>query len=144
MKTIFGNKLYDTETAKLIFTYKNAQVKNGEGQCIFEQLYFKRNGAYFLYKEGPESEAFHNLKLGDCPHEKTQHIFALTYDQARDWAEKVMPVDDYLMVFGAPEEETRTKINVCMSSAQADKIRQLAAKAGVSLADYILSRVLGE
>ena len=127
MKRIIQNKVYNSETAKKIGMVWLGSEFDRTG---WEELYRKKTGNFFL--------------LTHRYSDQSEYITPLSYEAAQAWAESNLVADDYIEIFGNPEEETRTKINVCMSAAQAAKIRQLAAKENMSLADYILSRVLDE
>ena len=142
MKKILSGKVYDTATAKLVGDWDNGHFTNYFEYCS-ESLYRKKSGEFFIHGQGHALSKYaghsgSNTGWGE-------KIIPLTYEAAQKWAEEHLDAEDYIALFGEPEkDDSRTKINVCMSSAQADKIKQLAARAGMSLSDYIVSKVLSE
>ena len=141
MKKIINGKRYDTETAR-----KVASCGHGDGPRDFryycETLYCKRSGEYFLAGEGGPMTKYArpvgNSRTGG------ENVFPLTYEQARDWAEREMDADAYEAEFGpAPESDERVVLSVSMDAATADRIRKAAAAAGVSVSAMIASKFPG-
>ena len=138
MKRIINGRRYDTDTAREV-----ASCSHGDGPRDFryysETLYCKRSGEYFLAGEGGPMTKYArpvgNARTGG------ENVFPLTYEQARDWAEREMDADDYEAEFGpAPESDERVVLSVSMDAATADRIRKAAAAAGVSVSALIASR----
>lgn len=99
MKKIRNGKLYDTDTAQLIDSYQ--YLGEGDTRYVYEELYRKKTGEYFLYGEGgPASCWACNEGYGYCAGEG---IRPLTDEEARVWAEEHMDADDYLEYFTAEE-----------------------------------------
>ena len=51
MKAVIYRKLYDTDTATLLATWENSYYPTNS-KHIYEALYQKKNGEYFLYGVG--------------------------------------------------------------------------------------------
>lgn len=99
MKKIRNGKLYDTDTAKCIGSYQ--YLGESDFHYVYEELYRKKTGEYFLYGEGgPASRLACNEGYGYCAGEG---IRPLTDEQAREWAEEHMDADEYLKYFNAEE-----------------------------------------
>ncbi|MBQ3330279.1 MAG: hypothetical protein IJG87_03775 [Ruminococcus sp.] len=139
MKKIIKNRVYDTDAAKLIAAVKNDRYIGPDRKPLEELLYQKKNGEFFLFRPNlAESNAAHNLGISSCPHDKENHIFALTYEQARKWGELEMPADDWLAIFGEPEEDdSKAQIHVNLSKAAIAKLKQAAQKDGQTVSAYI-------
>lgn len=144
MKKIIKNKVYDTATAQRCGEYEPNPYRS-DFSYFCETLYRKKTGEFFIHGEGNAASKY-SRSCGQNERCGSEKIIPLTYEEAQAWAEEHLDGDGYIAIFGEPEEEddTRTKINVCMSSAQAARIKQLAAQAGQSLSDFIVSQVLGE
>ena len=139
MKRIIENRVYDTDTAKLIATVKNDRHIGADRKTLEESLYQKKNGEFFLYRPNlAGTDAAHNIGISSCPHDKENHIFALTYEQACKWGESEMSADDWLAVFGEPEEDdSKAQIHVNLSKAAIIKLKQAAQKDGQTVSAYI-------
>ena len=81
MKEIFNGRLYDTDTARVVFT------TSGYNDTF--TLYRKRNGRFF--KEIIE-------------HGRGGYLEPMTLSEAKDLCIQVMSVDDYISEFGAVPE----------------------------------------
>lgn len=101
MKKIIGGKKYDTETAKFCgeYTYSNARDFNHFG----ERLYQKKNCEFFLYGEGGATSKY-GRSCGQNEWCGSEQIIPLSENEARDWAEKYLDVEEYISLFGEPEE----------------------------------------
>lgn len=139
MKKIIDGKKYDTDTAR-----KVASCEHGDGPRDFryysESLYCKRTGEYFLAGEGGPMTLYSH-RTGDNSWSGGEAIFPLTYEQAREWAEREMDADAYEKEFGpAPESGERVVLSISMDAATADRIRKEAAAAGLSVSALIASK----
>lgn len=85
----------------------------GETSC--KTLYRKKTGEYFLYEESGK-------------------IIPLTYEEAQAWAEEHLDGDEYIAIFGEPEEDGSVEaLNIRISSGRMTKLRQAASREGMSL-----------
>ena len=94
MKQIINGKMYNTETAKYIDYYTNNRGRN-DYNYVREELYLKKTGEFFLYRE------FYAYGEGGGFRER---IYPLTVDEAKNWVENKSGVDTYIELFGEPEE----------------------------------------
>lgn len=125
MKKIINNKVYNTDTAKKVGMIWIGPELDRTG---WEELYRKKTGEFFTL--------YHRYN------DHFEKITPLTYDEAQEWAEKHLDGDDYINIFGEPEESDETaNLHIQISKSAYTKIKQAAAKQGVSLAKYIESIV---
>ena len=126
MKKVIKNKVYDTRTAKKCGEYEPNPYKN-DFHWFCESLYQKKTGEFFLHGEGNAASPYNE----SCGSEK---IRPLTYEEAQEWAEEHLDGDDYIAIFGEPEEDGSVEaLNVRISSARMTKLRQAASRDGLTL-----------
>ena len=100
MKKIIFEKLYDTETAKLIGTYNSNNLPHDE-MDILEELYQKQNGEFFIYGKGSNS----TMLPADYQYCPNGHYFEPLDDKsAQEWVMFYLDADVYIELFGIPEE----------------------------------------
>lgn len=137
MKKIIKNKLYDTDTAKFLGEYA-PNPDQGNFSYFCETLYRKKTGEFFLHGEGNAASKYaHSCGQNErCGGEK---IVPLTYAEAQAWAEEHLDGDDYIAIFGEPEEDNGSvaALNIRISAAKMQKLRQAAGKQGVSLVELV-------
>lgn len=139
MKKIIHGKVYDTGTAQLVGAWDNGIY--GEISSMSETLYRKRTGEFFLLGEGG-SQTQYATSLGDNRWASGSQIMPLTWDSARQWAEKHLDADQYAAIFGpVAEDDSRTVVTLSMSVGAVDKAKRAAAQSGVSLSAYIESLI---
>ena len=119
MKKVIKNKVYDTDKAHRLGEYE-------PDPCHSETFYRKRTGEFFLHE-----------CCGD------EQIIPLTYQSAQAWAEEHLDGEDYIAIFGEPEEDNGsvTVLNIRISAAKMQKLRQAAGKRGVSLVKLVESMI---
>jgi len=135
MKKIIKGRLYDTETAKELGSdgYSNRR----DFHYWEETLYQKRTGEFFVYGEGGAASKYAE-SVGLNEWSSGERIMPLSYTEAREWAEEHLNGDEYIEIFGEPEEDdTKQKITLSLSVAAIAKAKQEAAKAGITLSSYI-------
>lgn len=140
MKKIINNKLYDTSTAHELASWEE---NRGNFRHVREVLYRKRTGEHFLFGEGgPASRYAEQVDYSTWSGGST--ITPLSYEDATDWAEKHLDADKYQSLFGpvseGEEDGGRTTLGISLTGAEAAAIRQNAAKAGLTLSAYIISK----
>lgn len=135
MKKIIKNKVYDTTTAQKCGEWDNGHYTNDFAYCA-ETLYRKKTGEFFLHGEGHAMSKYatHNGSNSGWG----ERITSLTYAEAQAWAEEHLDGDDYISIFGEPEDnEEIGDLHVRISAAKMQKLRQAASKENVSLAEMI-------
>jgi DNA-binding XRE family transcriptional regulator len=122
MRKIIDGKKYDTETATLVGSYSpNANRRDFRWVC--EELYRKRTGEYFLYGEGgPMSKYSRQVEQNGWA--EGEKIIPLSQDEAMEWAEKNLEVDEYEAEFGEVEEDEKTLVG--------DNIKKYREAAGLT------------
>lgn len=104
MVKIIRGKRYDTETATKLAEFHNGYRKNQDFNYLYESLFQKRTGEYFLYGEGGALSRW-GVPCNDDPRAKCfgKGIQPLTEEIARAWVEEFSN-DDYEAIFGECEE----------------------------------------
>lgn len=141
MKQIIKGKKYDTETAKVV-----AEISGGgSGWRDFgyyeETLYKKRTGEYFLHGEGGPMTRY-AISVGGNSWTSGSKIIPLTYDGAREWAEKNLGVEEYEAEFGeVVEDDSKTVVTISITVDSLETAKRAASRAGISLSSYIESLI---
>lgn len=143
MKKIIKNKVYDTETAKRIGEYEPNPYRS-DFHWFCETLYQKKTGEFFLHGEGNAASRY-SKSCGQNEWCGSEKIIPLSYEEARGWVEKHLDADDYIAVFGEPEEEAGEKfdLHAVISAASGKKLKQQASQKGLSISAY-LDTILSE
>lgn len=101
MKKIIKNKLYDTCTAREIGCYQYSG--SSDFYYVYEALYKKRTGEYFLYGEGGAMSKY-SVSCGNRQYSGSSEIIPLSKEEAKEWAVENMDADDFMEEFGEVEE----------------------------------------
>ena len=131
MKRIIDGRKYDTDTAEEV-----AEASHGRKRDLDyyeETLYRKRTGEYFLYGYGHGASRYAKQACGDFG--PGSDIIPLTYEKAREWAERELPVDEYESIFGEVsdgDEGEDVVLSVRVSPATRERLRRMAAESGRS------------
>ena len=141
MKRVIRNKVYDTDTAQRLGEYAPNPYRS-DFHYFCETLYRKKTGEFFLHGEGNAASKY-SRSCGQnewCGDEK---IVPLTYEDAQAWAEEHLDGDEYIEIFGEPEENGSTEVlSISMPASTAAKIRQLAGQEGKTLSAFIVDKAL--
>ena len=101
MKQIIGGKMYNTDTAEYLGDCSYSYP--GDFYYYEEELYRKKTGEFFLAgKGGPRSKYARSCDGHGWSDGKK--IIPITEDEARSWVEANSSIDDYICIFGDPEE----------------------------------------
>lgn len=137
MKKIINGKLYDTRTAWLAGSFHNGLR---DFSWYSEDLYRKRTGEFFLHGAGGARSQYAE-RDGDliCNGER---IVPLTYEEAREWAEKKLDADDYAEIFGEPSEGDdadgdKRQLTLYLPESMIAKVKHIAGREGVSMSAWI-------
>lgn len=136
MKKYINRKLYDTGSAKKCGEYEpNPYRSDFSWYC--ETLYQKKTGEYFLHGDGNAASKY-SKSCGLNEWCGTEIIRPLTYEDAQEWAEKHLACDEYIKIFGDPEENSeKTSLNLYIRKDTSERLKQAAAKAGKTVSEYI-------
>nr|DAF27431.1 MAG TPA: antitoxin [Caudoviricetes sp.] len=137
MKKIIDNKKYNTDTAKEL---GSVRINEGDGLYeVEETLYQKRNREFFLYGWGGAATKY-SERVGSNNWCSGARIMPLSYDEAREWAERNLSTDEYESIFGVVSEgEKGGKSNVTfhLSKDIIAEIDRLSAKKALSKSEII-------
>lgn len=137
MKKIIANKVYDTATATFLGSASARGTSRSDFQHWTEELYQKRTGEYFLYGAGGPMTKY-AVSAGQNSWAGGKKIMPLTYDSAREWAEKHLDADQYEAVFGVvSEDDTATAMHVHIDSGLYARAKQAAAQGGTTLSALV-------
>ena len=142
MKKIINGRVYDTEKAKELGTYANAGSWR-DFSHLEETLYRKKTGEYFLFGEGGPATKYaeaegQNSWTGGC------RIMPMTYDEAREWAEKHLEAEGYEAIFGEiveDEDAAKQVVSISVSPAKWEAAKREAARRGIGISEYIESLI---
>lgn len=102
MKTIIDSKKYDTETAVKVGYYDN-NLSQSDFRWYVETLYRKRNGEFFLYGKGGGLSPYAHY-FSDRTRCEGKKIVPMSDTEAKRWCEQHLSYDEYVELFGEPEE----------------------------------------
>jgi hypothetical protein len=103
MRKIINGKAYDTDKAKAIGREWESTVYVTDFDYYCEQLYRKRTGEYFLHGQGNAASKYSRSE-GNNSWTGGSAIIPLTYESAREWAEKHLDAEEYEAEFGVVDE----------------------------------------
>lgn len=142
MKKVINGKVYDTETAKRVGEYEPNPYRS-DFNWFCETLYQKKTGEFFLHGDGNANSKY-SRSCGQnewCGDEK---IIPMAYDQAQKWAEEHLTGDEYITIFGEPEEdEEKAQIHINLSKGAISKLKQASQKNGLTVSAYIEQLISG-
>ena len=136
MKKVINGKVYDTETAKRVGEYEPNPYRS-DFNWFCETLYHKKTGEFFLHGDGNANSKY-SRSCGQnewCGDEK---IVPLTYEETQKWVEEYLTGDEYIAIFGEPEEdEEKAQIHINLSKGTISKLKQASQKNGLTVSAYI-------
>ena len=141
MKKIIKGKKYDTDTAKEIGCYSNCGGWS-DFNHLEETLYRKRTGEFFLLGKGGPNTKYAERVDTNC-WSGGSRIMPMSYEEAANWAEEHMEVDDYEIVFGeVPEDDTRKTITVNLAVSTIETGKRMASQKNMSLSALVEELIL--
>lgn len=87
MRKILNNKVYDSDTAKLVCRYENNKSRNVEENYI-EDLYRKKNGELFIHGKGGVKSPYAREK-----------IIPMTIGEATFWGRSALTPEAFKSIF---------------------------------------------
>lgn len=131
MKKIINGKQYNTETAERIGEYEPSPYRS-DFHYFCETLYRKKTGEFFLHGEdGPASK--YSKSCGQNEWCGSETIVPMTYGDAREWAEEHLDGDEYIRIFGEPDESGEKKtVGFILTDNAITKLKQEASKRGIA------------
>lgn len=140
MKKIINGKVYDTSTAKELGSYANYGSWR-DFSHYEETLYRKKTGEFFLHGEGGPATRY-AVPEGQNSWSGGERIMPMTYNEAREWAEKHLEADDYEAIFGEvveDEDATKQTVSISVNPAKWENAKRKAAQLGMGISEYIES-----
>lgn len=139
MKKVINGKVYDTTTAQAVGAWDNGIY--GDLTSVSVTLYRKRTGEFFLHGEGGARTQY-AVQTGDNSWAPGAKIIPLSWEAAREWAEKNMTAEEYEAAFGpVVEDDSKTVVTLSLSVSAVERAKRAAAQAGVGLSAYIESLI---
>lgn len=136
MKKVINGKRYNTESAQYCGSHEYGY--SGDFDHMYEALYQKRTGEFFLYGNGgPNSKYREEISMNTWS--GGEQIIPLTDDEARKWAETNLDGEDYEKLFTVEEpEETGKKIqSFSLSGDVIAKLTKLSMEHKISRSQII-------
>ena len=132
--------MYNTDTAKQL-----ARWSNGRGRdftACDETLYRTKAGKYFLYGEGGPMSKYATSR-GQNEWSGGEHIEPLSLATAMAWAENKLDGDEYVEVFGTPDDASDDKepITLSMTEAVKRKLQQMQSESGKSMSQIVAEMI---
>jgi len=140
MKKVIKNSVYDTETATELADCDNGYPVN-DLYFYRERLYKTKSGKYFLHGEGGGNSRYgewHGNSGG--PGEK---IMPMTYDEETEWAQNSLEGDEYIKIFGEPEECRQTLSGFVLSETAKAKLDRMRSETGESMSSIVDRLIIG-
>lgn len=135
MKKIINGKKYDTETAR--FIGEDGFSNQRDFNHWSEELYKKRTGEFFLYGEGGPLSRYAEV-TGQNEWSGGEKIIPLSYDSAREWAEKHLDADDYESVFGEiTEDDSKRPLTVSIQTEVFEMLNRMSAESGKTKSEIV-------
>lgn len=135
MKKIIGGKKYDTETAT--FLGERSHSNPTDFGYVYEALYRKRTGEYFLYGEGGAMTKYRTW-IDNNSWTGGEKITPITEQDARKWVEEYLEADDYERIFGKVYDDGTMVIRTYSVPAYiADKLKKEALNRGISASELL-------
>jgi len=140
MKKVIDGALYNTDTAQMMGDWDNGLYANDFGFCR-ERLYRTKSGKYFLHGEGGANSRYgewHGNSGGSG-----EQIRPYTLSEAMEWAEEHLDGDEYIAIFGKPEEiaDGREALNITVPADLKASLDRLKSEKGKSISQLIEAAV---
>lgn len=101
MRKIINGKMYNTETAEKLTSWEHSY--RSQVDWYEEMLYKKKTGEYFLYGNGNAGSKYARETSQNC-YSPDETIIPITESTARRLVERNASVEEYIRIFGEPEE----------------------------------------
>ena len=139
MKKIINGKAYDTTTAKEMAMY-SSPGSSRDFNHYTETLYLKKTGEYFLHGVGGPATRYAET-IGQNQWSGGERVIPMSYQAAREWAEKHLDGDEYEAIFGAVVEEEGRERSPGRYPARCCRLRREAQETGVTVGALVESKL---
>lgn len=102
LKSIVAGKLYDTKTAVQVTSFHH--YPNEHYYSLEECLYQNKSGKFFLTGEGMGGTPYGYKQDHNGEYVRGHVLLPLTDEQAKKWLEIRDLVDEFITIFGCPED----------------------------------------
>jgi hypothetical protein len=131
MKRIINGRQYNTETAERLGEYEPTPYRS-DFHYFCETLYRKKTGEFFLHGEGGPASKY-SRSCGQNELCGSESIIPMTYKEAQEWTEEYLDGDDYIAIFGEPDESDEKKtVGFVLTDGAIAKLKQEASKRGIT------------
>lgn len=142
MRKIIEGKMYDTRTARKVGEWDNGlgmrDIYHAE-----EALYRKKTGEYFLHGIGGAGSGWSRQEGNTWT--SGEKIAPLTFEEAREWAERKLTAEEYEQLFEVVEDGGSEGVYIGgVSTGAAQRLRLIAQREGKSLAQVLAELVEGK
>lgn len=139
MKKIVNKRKYNTDTAREVGRWEPDHAKS-DFAWYEETLYRKKTGEYFLHGEGYAASPYRRRSGGMWA--AGEDIVPLGAEEAREWAESHLTVDEYEAEWGEPGDE-EVLISARISLAAKRALEAEARRTGEQQQEIIDRLLLG-
>lgn len=135
MKKTIAGRTYDPQSAKWIAEH----VENARDDDLYtcESLYRKRNGEFFLHCEGGKKSRYSDFNSITWEPDVGFEIVPLSYDAAKQWAQKYCTPDAMAQIFGNKNTDERTNLTLSLRKATVEQLRRLAADQRTTMSNIV-------
>ncbi len=102
LRRISNGKLYNTQTAMHLARFSHDPLE--PWFAFEEELYQTKNGGFFLTAEGLGGSPYGFMQELNNEYVRGHVLIPLTEEQARNWLETRQLLNEYIEIFGCPEE----------------------------------------
>lgn len=136
MRKVIHGKMYDTETASFCGSEKFGNY--GDYKFLWETLYRKKTGEFFLHCEGGAG-TYYGQDVATNARQQGELIDPLNYDEAKSWAEEHLTGDEYESIFGeVPEDDESSKVLTArVSAATLAKLQRHQSVSGETIGSIV-------
>jgi len=141
MKKVINNAVYDTATARLLGKHDNGYLPN-DFHYFEEELYRTKSGKYFLYGSGGGLSRYgewHGNSGGSG-----EKIMPMSYDEASEWAQENLDGDEYIQIFGDPEDGATIQTAFTISTAARKKLDKIRAETNESMSAIVERLIMNQ
>lgn len=102
LRRISNGKLYNTQTARHLARFSHDPVEHWFS--FEEELYQTKNGGFFLTAEGLGGSPYGYKQAHNNEYVRGHVLLPLTDEQAKKWLEIRELLEEYIEIFGCPDE----------------------------------------
>lgn len=136
MIKIINGKKYNTQTAENLGEYWNGLSTRDFGYCT-ETLYKKRTGEFFLHGDGGPMTKYKKT-IGANTWSGGEKIIPMSFEEAREWAEKHLEAEEYEKIFGEVDENGNVKgVMYSLPISSIEKVKRTATERRCSASQVI-------